>query len=352
MQKLKDTLAKIEPLKEELFQKAQERLDNLTKPKGSLGRLEDFAKKYVAITRNLNPKIKSKFIFTFAGDHGIVEEGISAFPKEVTGQMVLNFITGGAGVNVLARHIGAEVVVVDIGVDHDFEPANGLLIRKIARGTKNMSKRPAMTMEEAINAINVGIDIANEYAAGGADIFGTGDMGIGNTTASSAILAAITGEPLSRITGRGTGIDDQTLMRKMGAIEKSISVNNPNPRDPLDVLAKLGGFEIAGIAGLIIGAAANRVPAVVDGFISTAGALIATEINPLIKSYIFASHASAEPGHNIMLDRIGLEPMLDLSLRLGEGTGAALGITLVDAGVKILTEMATFGDVNVEEAIR
>jgi len=352
MQKLKDTLAKIEPLKEEFFQKAQKRLDNLTKPQGSLGRLEDFAKRYVAITENLNPKIQNKFIFTFAGDHGVVEEGISAFPKEVTGQMVLNFIAGGAGVNVLARHVGAEVVVVDIGVAHDFEPTNGLLIRKIARGTQNMSKGPAMSIEEAINAINVGIDIANEYAGGGADIFGTGDMGIGNTTPSSAILAVITGEPVGRITGRGTGIDDQTLERKMGVIEKSISINNPNPKDPLDVLAKLGGFEIAGIAGLIIGAAANRVPTVVDGFISTAGALIATEINPLIKSYIFASHQSAEPGHRIMLERIGLKPMLDLSLKLGEGTGAALGISLVDAGVKILTEMATFGDADVEEAIR
>ncbi len=351
MQKLRDTLARIEPLKEEFFQKAQERLDNLTKPQGSLGRLEDFAKRYVAITENLDPKIEDKFIFTFAGDHGIVEEGISAFPKEVTKQMVLNFLAGGAGVNVLAKHVGVEVVVVDIGVDYDFGSLEGLLGRKVAGGTRNMARGPAMSVEEAVNAINVGIDLADEYAGKGADIFGSGDMGIGNTTPSSAILAVISGKPVRTVVGRGTGIDDETLGKKIEAIERAININSPNPADPLEVLTKVGGFEIAGIAGLIIGAASKRVPTVVDGFISTAGALIAVKMNPLIKPYLFASHCSAEPGHKIMLEKVGLEPMLDLSLRLGEGTGAALGINLVDAGVKILTEMATFAEADVEEAI-
>ncbi len=351
MQKLRDTLARIEPLKEEFFQKAQERLDNLTKPQGSLGRLEDFAKRYVAITENLDPKIEDKFIFTFAGDHGIVEEGVSAFPKEVTKQMVLNFLAGGAGVNVLAKHVGVEVVVVDIGVDYDFGSLEGLLGRKVAGGTRNMARGPAMSVEEAVNAINVGIDLADEYAGKGADIFGSGDMGIGNTTPSSAILAVISGKPVRTVVGRGTGIDDETLGKKIDAIERAININSPNPADPLEVLTKVGGFEIAGIAGLIIGAASKRVPTVIDGFISTAGALIAVKMNPLIKPYLFASHCSAEPGHRIMLEKVGLEPMLDLSLRLGEGTGAALGINLVDAGVKILTEMATFAEADVEEAI-
>jgi len=350
MQRIGDTLAKIEPLREEFFEKAQQRLDSHAKPRGSLGRLEDFAKRYVAITENLKPRVVNKFIFTFAGDHGVVDEGVSVFPKEVTRQMILNFIGGGAGVNVLAKHVGVEVVVVDIGVDHDFGSLEGLLGKKVAFGTKNMSKGPAMSVEEAVGAINVGIDIAEEYAGKGADIFGTGDMGIGNTTPSSAILAVITGETVEMVAGRGTGIDDRTLGKKIEAIKKAISINSPNPKDPLEVLATIGGLEIAGIAGLIIGAASCRVPIVVDGFISTAGALIATEMNPLIKSYLFASHQSAESGHKIMLERIGLEPMLDLSLRLGEGTGAALGISLVEAGVKILTEMATFTEAGVEEA--
>ena len=351
MEKLKSTLARIQPLKEEFFQKAQEKLDDLTKPQGSLGKLEDLAKRYAAITENLHPRIEKKIIFTFAGDHGIVEEGVSAYPKEVTAQMVLNFISGGAGVNVLARHVGADVVVVDIGVDHDFEPMEGLLIRKVGRGTKNSSKEPAMSIKEAVKAVNVGIDIADEYAGKGADIFGTGDMGIGNTTPSSAILAVITANPVDIVTGRGTGIDDKGLEKKIASIKKAISTNNPDPKDPLDVLAKVGGFEIAGIAGLIIGAAANRIPTVVDGFISTAGALLATEMNPLIKSYLFASHQSVEPGHQAMLEKTGLEPMLNLSLRLGEGTGAALGISLVEAGVKILTEMSTFGEADVDGSI-
>lgn len=346
--KLKDALNSIKPIDTSLFDKAQSRLDMLTKPKDSLGRLEEFARRMVGITGNLRPELKRKVIFTFAGDHGVAEEGVSAFPKEVTAQMVFNFLNGGAGINVLARHAGAEVVVVDIGVDHEFSDAKGLVKRKVVRGTKNIRKGPAMTREEAVRCIEAGIDIAYEYATAGA-IFGTGEMGIANTTPSSAIIAALSGLPAEEVTGRGTGIDDSAFKLKVNVIEDALKINKPDPKDPLDVLAKVGGAEIAGICGLIIGAAAKRTPVIVDGFISTAGALIATELNPAVKDYIFAAHKSVERGHTAMLERIGQRPFVDLDLRLGEGTGAALGISLVEAGLRIYNEMATFGDAGVSE---
>lgn len=346
--KLKDALNSIKPVDTSLFDKAQSRLDMLTKPKDSLGRLEEFARRMVGITGNLRPELKRKVIFTFAGDHGVAEEGVSAFPKEVTAQMVFNFLNGGAGINVLARHAGAEVVVVDIGVDHEFSDAKGLVKRKVVRGTKNIRKGPAMTREEAVKCIEAGIDIAYEYATAGA-IFGTGEMGIANTTPSSAIIAVLSGLPAEEVTGRGTGIDDSAFKLKVNVIEDALKINKPDPKDPIDVLAKVGGAEIAGICGLIIGAAAKRTPVIVDGFISTAGALIATELNPAVKDYIFAAHKSVERGHTAMLERIGQRPFVDLDLRLGEGTGAALGISLVEAGLRIYNEMATFGDAGVSE---
>jgi nicotinate-nucleotide--dimethylbenzimidazole phosphoribosyltransferase len=262
--------------------------------------------------------------------------------------MVLNFLRGGAGVNVLAQHVGARVVVVDMGVDHEFEPVDGLEIRKIARGTKNMTEGPAMTREEAERAVLVGVEMVEKYRDG-LDLIGTGDMGIGNTTPSSAIVAVITGADPATVTGRGTGIDDRSLQNKVAIIKKAIAVNDPDPNDALDVLAKVGGFEIAGIAGLVLGAALYRIPVVVDGFISTAGALIASELNPLVKGYLIAAHQSVEIGHRKMLEHLEQVPLLDLNLRLGEGTGAALGISLVEAGVKILSEMATFTDAGVTE---
>lgn len=348
MSKLNDALNAIAPLDAALLDKAQERLDTLTKPKDSLGRLEEFARKLVGITGDLRPGIKRKIIFTFAADHGVADEGVSAFPKEVTPQMVLNFLNGGAGINVLSRHSGAEVVVVDVGVDYDFKDAPGLVKRKVVRGTGNIRKGPAMTREEAVKCVEVGIDLAYEYASPGA-IFGTGEMGIANTTPSSAIIAAFSGEKVSTVTGRGTGVDDSVLEHKIKVIEDSLRVNSPDPSDPLDVLSKVGGAEIAAITGLIIGASAQRIPVVVDGFISTAGALAAFELNPLVRDYIFASHNSVEKGHRVMLERMKLKPFVDLDLRLGEGTGAAIGISLVEAGVKIYNEMATFGDAGVSE---
>ena len=330
-------------------EEAQTRLDSLTKPQGSLGRLEEFAKQLVAITEKEMPELDKKVVFTFAGDHGVAGEGVSAFPKEVTPQMVLNFINGGAGINVLARHAGAEVVVVDIGVDYDFSAAGSdgnvpLQIRKVVNGTKNMRKGPAMTREEAEKCIAVGIALADEYAKKGYRIFGTGEMGIANTTPSSAIAAVLTDKSVEAVTGRGTGINDDAWINKVQVIKDAIAVNNPDPSDPVDVLAKIGGAEIGGIAGLIIGAAANKVPVIVDGFISTTGALIAYLIEPKTKDYMFAAHMSQEIGHKSILEKIGLRPILDLDLRLGEGTGATLAMTVIEAGLKIYKEMATFAE--------
>ncbi|MEW6162226.1 MAG: nicotinate-nucleotide--dimethylbenzimidazole phosphoribosyltransferase, partial [Nitrospirota bacterium] len=314
---------------------AQKRLNNLTKPQGSLGRMEEFARRLVAITENLMPILDKKVIFTFAGDHGVADEGVSAFPKVVTRQMVFNFISGGAGINVLARHAGAEVVVVDIGVDYDwglspYSPLTAFISKKVITGTKNIRRGPAMTRQEAERCIEVGIELAVEYAHKGYKIFGTGDMGIANTTPSSAIAAVLTEKSVVEVTGRGTGIGDVALRNKIKVIEDAISINKPDPSDPIDVLSKVGGAEIGGIAGLIIGAAAQRIPVVVDGFISTAGALIAYCLEPKIKDYMFAAHNSAEIGHRLMLDKIGLRPILDLDLRLGEGTGAALAMLIIE----------------------
>src|SRR3972149_496449 len=287
MNTLQDMLNSIRPVNEELKDKTQKRLDNLPKPPGSLGRLEELARRYVTITGNEYPKIKKKVIYTFAGDHGVTQEGVSAYPKEVTYQMVYNFLRGGAGINVLANHAGAEVRV--------------------------------------------------------------GDMGIGNTTPSSAITAVLTGKSVELVTGRGTGINDESYRHKIKIIEQSIAINRPDQSDPLDVLAKVGGFEIAGIAGLIMGAAACRIPVVIDGFIYSAGALVAVSKKREISQYLFASHLSVEKGHQAILEMIGIHPLFDLNLRLGEGTGACLAINLIEAGVKILTEMATFGEAGVSE---
>jgi nicotinate-nucleotide--dimethylbenzimidazole phosphoribosyltransferase len=344
---LYDTLAKIQPIDTDLLKQAQAKLDNKTKPLGSLGRLEEFARRFAAITGTLEPDTEKKVIFTFAADHGVVEEGVSAFPKEVTPQMVLNFLRDGAGINVLARHGGVDVRVVDMGVDYDFGTIPDLIDHKIARGTRNFARGPAMLREQALAALEVGIALANDCKKEGVAMAGTGEMGIGNTTAASAIIAAVSGIPVEQVTSRGTGINDSALTNKIRVINQGLEVNRPDPTDPLDVLTKVGGLEIAGIAGLIIGCAANRIPVVVDGFISTAGALIAAGMHPSIREYLFAAHESVETGHRFMLDHLGADPILDLKLRLGEGTGAALAMGLIEAGVKILKEMATFEDAGV-----
>lgn len=351
MNKIDAAIQQISGLNYKLMERAQDKLNNLTKPLGSLGRLEELAKAVVGITAKECPVLKNKVIFTLAADHGITEDGVSAFPKEVTPQMVYNFIKCGAGINVLARHAGARVVIVDMGVACDLKPHQGLIIKKVNYGTKNMSKGPAMSREEAVKSIENGMEVFEEEFKKGIDIIGTGDMGIGNTTASTAITSVITGKAVSDVTGKGTGIDDRSLANKIKAIEKSIAINRPKPQDALDVLSKVGGFEIGGLCGVILAAASKHVPVVLDGFISGAAALIAYKLAPQVKDYLIAAHCSAEKGHRAILDYIGLKPILDLNLRLGEGTGAALGIGIVEAGIKILNEMATFQSASVSERI-
>lgn len=337
----------IDGLDEELMRQAQARLDRLTKPLGSLGRLEVLAKQVVGITRQLRPTVEHKVLITMAADHGVVEERVSAYPQAVTGQMVCNFLRGGAGINVLARHVGARVVVVDMGVATELAPHPDLIVRKIGYGTKNLAKSPAMTRNEAAGAIQAGLEVVAHEIERGADIVGTGDMGIGNTTPSSAIAAAMTGRPVKLVTGHGTGIDSTTYDRKVGVIERALDINRPDATDPLDVLAKVGGFEIAGLVGVILGAIQARRPVVIDGFISGAAALIAAAHQPAVRAYLIASHLSQEPGHRIILEHLGLQPVLDLDLRLGEGTGAALAMSVVEAACKILNEMATFDEAEV-----
>ncbi len=342
---LKTAIENIRPVDPASLDAIQARIDSQAKPQGSLGRLEEFARRFVAITGRED--VRTKTVFTFAGDHGVTEEGVSAFPKEVTPQMVFNFLEGGASINALARQVGAEVKVVDMGVDYDFEPAEGLLLRKVGRGTANFAKGPAMSREDAVRALEVGIEMAAFCKENGIDLVGTGDMGIGNTTPSAAIAAAFTGKSVREVTFRGTGIDDAALANKIRVIEKGLELNAPDPKDPIDVLAKVGGFEIGGIAGLVLGCAAFGLPVVVDGFISTAGALIASELHPNVRDYLFAAHKSVEIGHSAMLERIGERPILDLDMRLGEGTGGALAMGLIEGALRALREVKTFDDAGV-----
>ncbi len=349
---LKDTLNAIEPIDKNYIIKAQKMSDNLTKPLGSLGRLEELASLVCGIKRTLKPKIENKVIFTLAADHGVAEEGVSAFPQEVTKEMISNFVNGGAGVNVLARHVNAKVIVIDMGVKGEIL-TDGVVIKKVAHGTKNFTKGRAMTREQAIGSVIYGIELVDEEMKKEAlDIVGTGDMGIANTTPSSAVVAAITKVDVEKITGKGTGITDEIFNKKIEVIKKGLNLNKPNPDDAIDVLSKVGGFEIGGIAGVIIGCAKNKIPVVIDGFISGAGALLAYKLNPLTKDYMLASHQSVEQGHKILLEHIGLKPLLNLNLRLGEGTGSALAINLVEASCKILNEMATFEEAEISNKIR
>jgi nicotinate-nucleotide--dimethylbenzimidazole phosphoribosyltransferase len=346
---LDKTLQRIQPLNPDWLAKAQTRLDHLTKPRGSLGRLEELAAWYVAIREELLPTIARKVVVIFAGDHGVVAEGVSAYPQEVTFQMVANFVQGGAGINVLSRHVGAEVQIVDIGVNHDFAGMPGLIGRKVAPGTRNLAREAAMSLDEALAAIVCGIELAQENIAAGADVLATGEMGIGNTTPAAALAAAFTGKPAAAVTGRGTGVDEAGYRQKVAVIDRALALHQPDPGDPLGVLANLGGLEIAGLAGLILGAAAARRPVMVDGFIATAGALVATRLCPATRDYIQAAHQSAEFGHQVMLAELGLQPLLNLGMRLGEGTGAALGMSLLEAGLKIYREMATFAEAGVSD---
>jgi nicotinate-nucleotide--dimethylbenzimidazole phosphoribosyltransferase len=285
------------------------------------------------------------------GDHGVVVEKVGNWSQKVTAQMVYNFLDGGAGINVLARQVGARLIVVDMGVASELKADSRLLSRKIAFGTRNIYQGPAMTSEQAVAAIEAGIDIVAVEVAKGLDIVGTGDMGIGNTTVSSAICAAMTSKSVIEVTGRGAGITDEQLKRKIEVIEKALKVNHPDPEQPLDVLAKVGGFEIGGLVGVMLAAASHHIPIVIDGFISGAAALIATALSPRLKDYIIAAHVSAEAGHGPLLRHLGMKPLLNLGMRLGEGTGAALGIFLADSAARVLAEMATFSEAGVSEGM-
>lgn len=338
---LVDMISSIPPFDEEAAEQARRFSDNLTKPPGSLGKLELIASQLAGITGELWPDVSKRAVIVMAGDHGVCEEGVSAYPQAVTPQMVLNFLNGGAAVNVLARQAGADVVCVDIGVAEKLEH-QALVSRKIVWGTRNMTKEPAMSRNEAIAAIMTGISIVNEQRNKGIRLFATGEMGIGNTTASAAIASVLAGLPHAQLTGRGTGIDDETLARKIEVVGRAISLNEPNPNDPIDVLAKVGGADIAGLVGVIIGAAASRCPVVIDGYISTVAALIAGKLAEGTKPYMIASHLSHEQGHPMLLDAIGLSPLLHLDMRLGEGTGAVLSFHLIDAALRLMKEMATF----------
>ena len=351
---LENIVANIRPLNQKWVDQAKERTAQLLMPPRALGRLHDISEKVCGIQQTLNPNIQQKAILVMAGDQGVVGEGVSAYPQEVTGAMVEAFLAGGAGINVLAKYAGANVWVVDTGIIPDLalktlENSHRLITRKVGPGTQNFSVGPAMSREEAARSILTGFDVAKQVIESGADMLGTGDMGIGNTTPSAAIGAVITGADLDVMVGRGTGVDDAGLERKRKAIRRGMEINTPDPKDGLDVLAKVGGFEIGAIAGCVLAGAYYRKPVVVDGFISAAGALIAHAMCPLTIDFMFAGHASAEPGHPSMLKHLGLEPILTLGMRLGEGTGSAMAMMIIESAVRVFLDMATFEEAGVPD---
>ncbi|MCP4162665.1 MAG: nicotinate-nucleotide--dimethylbenzimidazole phosphoribosyltransferase [Deltaproteobacteria bacterium] len=353
MELLKKTINNIKSLDKDAMSEASKRQDILTKPKGSLGRLEELSVQIAGIQRRSLPVCDKKAILTFAGDHHVVyEEGIASAPIEITAQMVANFTRGGAAVNILADHCGARVVVIDQGVASEYERAGYIKNKFIAPGAANIAKGPAMSREQAIRALEGGIETVMEELENGLDIIGVGEMGIGNTTPSSAIYSLYTGLEPDVVTGPGAGIDEEIVKRKIEVVKKAIEINKPDKNDAIDVLSKIGGFEIGGMAGAMLGAAANNIPVVVDGFISTAAACLARTLCPGIDDYLILSHHSAETGFIHASNYVGQKPLLDLGLRLGEGTGAALGISIVEASIKALKKMATFeqaGVIDVKE---
>ncbi len=350
---LESTIHTIGPLDTDAMEAAQMHQDQLAIPLASLGRLHEFGVRMAGITGNPRPAIRDLAIITMAGDHGVASRGVSKFPQEVTREMVANFTRGGAAINVLARHFGARLTVVDMGVAGAEmnaameEDMVRYVSRKIAPGTHDISQGPAMSRKQALEALETGIRIFREEKERGLDAVGTGDMGIANTTPSSAIAAAILNIPPDRVVNRGTGIDDAALDNKIRIVARALEVNKPDPSDPLDILTKVGGFEIGGIAGVILAACAHRVPVVVDGFISTAAAMIACGFHPEVRNYLFSGHQSAVEGHRRMLTALGISPMVDMGMRLGEGTGAAFGLSILAAASRVATEMLTFQEARV-----
>jgi nicotinate-nucleotide--dimethylbenzimidazole phosphoribosyltransferase len=355
MEIFSETVSTIIPQDVSWRKRGRQRLDQLVMPHWALGRLMDLAVDLAGMTRSLNPVVRRKVIVIMAADHGVVDEGVSKYPRDVTWQMVENFVRRGAGINALAAQAGADVRVVDMGVAKgmgELACSGSILSMPLAQGTANMALGPAMTREQAVSSIENGIRVARRMIGEeGYDLIGVGEMGIGNTTPSSAIITVFSGASAFDTTGPGTGIDDGQMCHKIEVIERAIQMNRPDPEDGLDVLAKIGGFEIGGIAGVILGAAALQKPVLVDGLITTAGALIARSLAPASADYMIAAHRSAEKGHILALRRLGREPLLDLGLRLGEGTGAALAMNLVEAAVRILTDVSTFSEAGVSGAV-
>lgn len=348
---LYDVIKKIEPIDSEMVQAARSRTAELCMPPRALGKLHDISERLCGIMRTLTPSVGKKGFIVMAGDHGFVKHGVSAFPQEVTGEMVKNFVRGGAGINALARQLPAEVMVVDMGIIPELpdmiEGENRFVKKRVAPGTKDFTIGPAMSREEAEEAVMAGFELAAGMFARGVSLLGTGDMGIGNTTASTAIGTVITGQSVEVMTGYGTGISQEAFEQKCAIIKAGLTANNPDPADGIDVLSKVGGFEIGGIAGLILAGACYKKPVVIDGFISGAGALIAHALCPTAAQYCFAGHSSVEQGHIHMLAHLGLEPLLNLGLRLGEGTGAALAMHLIEASCRVFTDVLTFGQAGV-----
>jgi nicotinate-nucleotide--dimethylbenzimidazole phosphoribosyltransferase len=341
-------IEQIRPLDLRAMAAADERQGRLTKPTHALGRLEALATQLAGITANPRPHLTHKVVVVMAGDHGVTAEGVSAYPQSVTGQMVLNFLAGGAAINVLARQANARVVVADLGVASPLPSRPDLVDAKVALGTANMAHGPAMSREQALQAIERGMALICREIDHGLDILGIGEMGIGNTTAAAAIATVLTGHDPAELVGRGTGLDDAGLLHKTDVVRRALARNRPDATDGLDILAKVGGFEIGGLVGAILTAAAHQRPVMVDGFIATAAAMIAVTLAPTVRPYLIAAHRSAEPGHGAMLAWLGLEPLLALDLRLGEGTGAVLGMQVADAACRLLDEMATFGEAGVD----
>lgn len=345
MNLLQQTIEKVEDLDQEMLVKARERVDSLIKPPKSLGKLEDIAVQLSGITKELFPAVNQKVMIVMAADHGVYEEGVTSNPQEVTIEQTLNIAKGITGVGTIAKVSGAKIVAVDIGIKEDIPSDAGVIIRKIKKGTDNMAKGPAMTREEAIKALEVGIEIATKEIQQGANLLGTGEMGISNTTPSTAILSVLANCDPKEITGRGAGLGKGGLAHKIEVIRNAITINQPNSADGIDVLAKVGGLEIGGMAGVMLAAAANRVPVVVDGLISTASALIAKTIEPKVKDYLITSHATDEPGGKKASELLGKEPMLKMNMCLGEGSGAALAFPIIEAACSMMKNMPTFEDV-------
>lgn len=344
---LENTLQNIEPLNKEAIKKAWDRLDSLTKPIGSLGELENITAKMAGITGLVHNKINKKNIVIMCSDNGVVEEGVSNCPKSVTATVTNNFTKQITGVYVLSKFTGSDITVVDVGVDVDFNNAK-IINKKIAYGTKNMMNGPAMTREETIKAIEVGIETIDDLVSKGYDLFGTGEMGVGNTATSAAILSVFSGLEVEESVGKGSGITEEQFINKKNVIKKSIEINKPDKNDVIDVISKVGGFDIAGLCGCFLAAAKNRVPIVIDGFIASAAALCAYKLNPLVIGYIFASHLSAEPGAAFIMKEIGLKPMLNLNMRLGEGSGCPLAFNIIEAALYTMDNMGTFEDASLD----